>query len=444
MTPGARLSAAIDILNIVDSDKTAADALIRAYFRSRRYAGSKDRRAVTDRVFFVLRHRARLDWWIAGAAGDMAPDGRTRVLASLLLDDQETAAGIATLFNGEGHNPVPLSPEETALAENLAGKGMEHDAMPEAVILEVPAWLEEPLRSQWKERFTGEMVALNATAPVDVRVNLSRVSRDQAMKSLSREDIATHATNLSPAGLRLDGRVRLEQTKAFKKGLVEVQDEGSQLVAQLCDVKPGMTVVDYCAGAGGKTLALADRMGLQDAQGEDSALIACDISEKRLARMDDRLKRAGLERAVHRQSLSGEGSEWVGLNEGIADRVLIDAPCSGTGAWRRHPETRWRLSQSRLDTHMSEQDDVLQAAARLVAPGGWLIYATCSFLKCENEDRIAAFLAKHEQFSALRIADVWAASLGGPCPTTGTALTLTPATTSTDGFYCTVLARRAG
>ncbi len=438
MTPGARLAATIEVLTAIDGARTAADSLLRAYFRPRRYAGSKDRRAVGERVFAVIRHRARLDWWIAGAAGIMEPSPRLRVLAALMILDGTSLEAAKTLFSGEGHAPPPLDPEETGLAEHLADKPLHHDAMPIGVVHEVPQWLDGPLQDLWGDAFEREMAALNGQASVDLRVNTARVSREQARKSLSIDHVKSEPTALSPHGLRLTERSRLEDTRAFKKGLLEVQDEGSQLIALLCDARPGMTVVDYCAGAGGKTLALADIMGLQgDAPGQGS-LIACDVTAKRLAAMGPRLKRCGVTGV--RQIPLDEPDALAGLSR-TADRVLVDAPCSGIGAWRRQPEARWRLTPERLAEHEEQQREVLRAAAGLVKPGGRLIYATCSLLPSENEEQVAAFLRATPDFTPLPVAPIWHSQIQAPCPSQDDALILSPAATGTDGFYCAVLER---
>lgn len=439
MTPGARLAAAIELLVAIDAAQTAADSIIRAYFRPRRYAGSKDRRAVGERVFGVIRHRARLDWWTAGANGTMQPSPRLRVLASLFILDGETAETVNALFNGDGHSPTPLTDDEAQLADNLAGKPLHHDAMPPGVIHEVPEWLDASFQDLWRDAYAAEMAALNSPAPVDVRVNTARVTRDQARKSLSIDHVKTEATALSTIGLRLTERSRLEETKAFKKGLIEVQDEGSQLIALLCDVRPGMTVIDYCAGAGGKTLALADLMGLQGTADSASRLIACDVSAKRLAGMDQRLKRSGVD-GVEQKPLD-DPDALKGL-QAAANRVLVDAPCTGIGAWRRHPEARWRLTPHRLQQHITLQQEVLTAAAKLVKPDGRLIYATCSLLEEENEAQVSAFLASHPEFTALPMAEIWNRIILTPCPSTDHSLYLSPARTDTDGFYCAVLQRK--
>jgi len=440
MTPGARLAAVIEILDAVELSTTAAaEAIIRSYFRARRYAGSKDRRAVSEKVYAVIRNRARLDWWIAGATGNMEPTSRSRVLSSLLLLDRQSPDAVAALFDGEGHGPAAMTGDESDLAANLAGKPLHHDAMPDGVIHEVPAWLMPPLEDRFGEHFAAEMAALNMPAPVDVRVNTGRVTRQQARKSLLRDEIKSEDTPLSSVGLRLTEHTNLDRTRAFSKGLIEVQDEGSQLISLLCQARPGMIVIDYCAGGGGKTLALADFMGMQGNEATAGRLIACDVSAKRLGRMDERLKRAGAE-AVRRIVLEPDNLPIDLLNS--ADRVLVDAPCSGSGAWRRHPEARWRLNPERLGERINEQRTVLRESAKLVKPGGRLIYATCSVLGQENEDQIDRFLAEHPDFGSLPIGEIWVEATGiiAPAGTTrAKGLYLSPAGAGTDGFYCAVL-----
>jgi len=440
MTPDARLSAAIEILDAIEAANTAADSIIRAYFRPRRYAGSKDRRNVGNQVFDVIRHRARLDWWIAGAAGDMQPSSRLRILTAIIILDGQTAEAVGNLFNGAAHAPATLNSAEQQLAENLAAKPLLHDAMPPGVVHEVPEWLDASFQALWGERYGAEMTALNSEAPVDIRVNVGRVSRDQARKSLSIDHIKTTATTLSPVGLRLAERARLEETRAYKKGLIEVQDEGSQLIALLCEAKPGMTVVDYCAGGGGKTLALADAMGMQSGERTEGSLIACDVSTKRLSGLDERLKRSG---ATSIRQLVLDDDAGVNELDGVADRVLIDAPCSGIGAWRRHPEARWRLSPARLDRHIADQQEILNAAAKMVKPGGRLIYATCSLLTQENEAQVEAFLGSHKEFTALPVSEIWIKAFATPCPPAKGGLRLSPADTDTDGFFCAIMERNS-
>lgn len=435
MTPGARTQAAIEVLDQIDAESASADDILRAYFRPRRYAGSKDRRAVRDTVYAVLRHRARLDWWLAGTGGVLDPSNRQRVLAETVIAGGDPAA----LFGQGAHAPAPLSAEEGDIAGNLEGQALDHDAQAPVTRFELPHWLDDSLRAAWGDAFEAEARALADPGPVDLRVNVSRVSRDQAAKALRKDGVATEPTPFSPVGLRLAERADVMHTDAFKKGLVEVQDEGSQLVSLLAGAKPGQAVCDYCAGAGGKTLALADAMGLQGGEA-GGRLVACDTSARRLGRMTERLARAKLADRVERHTLV-DADPWPADNAGRFDAVLVDAPCTGSGTWRRHPEAKWRLTPERLADLTARQDAILDAAAPLVAPGGRLVYVTCSVLRAENEDRVRAFLDRNPGFAVRPAAAVWADALKTPCPVSGDMLRLGPAATATDGFFAAVLTR---
>jgi 16S rRNA (cytosine967-C5)-methyltransferase len=303
--------------------------------------------------------------------------------------------------------------------------------------------MDRSLRALWPERLAIEMSALNQPAPVDLRVNTLRSTPDAARRSLKDDYIEVEPTPLSSIGLRLTGKARLAGSTAYRKGWVEIQDEGSQLISQLTDARPGMKVVDFCAGGGGKTLALAAAMGTgKDGEGViDGRLWACDISDYRLERINPRLRRAGAGK-VRTKVIAALDDPWVGKNAARMDRVLADVPCTGTGAWRRDPDARWRSSLDGLDDMIAVQQRILTMAQTLVKPGGRLIYATCSLLQEENERQLAWFLENHTDFQALAIDQVWAETVGGPPPPTGPCLRLSPASTGTDGFFCAVMERK--
>ena len=296
--------------------------------------------------------------------------------------------------------------------------------------------MDRSLKTLWPERLAVEMSALNQPAPVDLRVNTLQSTPDAVRQSLKDDYIEVEPTPLSSIGLRLTGKARLAGSTAFKKGWVEVQDEGSQLIAQLTGARPGMKVVDFCAGGGGKTLALAAAMGTDGAI--DGRLWACDISDYRLERITPRLNRAGADN-VRIKVIAALDDPWVNKNAGRMDRVLADVPCTGTGAWRRDPDARWRASLDSLDDMIVAQQRILNMAQTLVKPGGRLIYATCSLLQEENERQFAWFLENHTDFMPLAIDQVWAETVGGPPPPTGPCLRLSPASTGTDGFFCAVM-----
>ncbi len=434
MTPGARLQAAIEILEQALPAPLSVDATLDAYFRRRRYAGGGDRRAVRAHVYGVLRRKARLEWRLEKAGLSSSP--RALVLADLIVGDGVNAEEAAGLFASSAHAPAALSGGERRAALALSGRFLDDPAMPDPVRFEYPAWLDSSLRAAFGENLAAEMAALNAQAPLDLRVNGAKTSRDQARDMLRVEKIESIPTPLAPWGLRINDPVRVHETRAFKQGLVEVQDEGSQVVALLVGARPGMTVVDYCAGAGGKTLALAAAMSERGLF--RGRLVACDTDAERLERMTERLDRAGAG-GIERVVLAEDAPP---TNISNADRVLLDVPCSGSGAWRRDPLVKWRLDAARLAELAALQGRILTAAARLVRPGGRLIYATCSVLPEENEAPIASFLDHDNSFQIVPIAEAWRETLGGAPPARDRFLRLTPASQGTDGFFAAVLERK--
>jgi 16S rRNA (cytosine967-C5)-methyltransferase len=440
MTPAARLQATIDLLVNMASAPTAAEVAVSSYFRRRRYAGAKDRRAVTGRFFDLLRRRRRLEWWIARAAADGGgaqgrdSDPRRVLIADLCLSDGLGLDGVRALFNGSLYAPPPLTAEEESLARSLAGRTFGHADMPAPVALEYPSWLDASLRRLFGDSLAAEMSALNRPAPVDLRANSLKGGRDAAAAALVRDGIETEPTPFSPVGLRLGGRANLAAAAAYRDGLVEVQDEGSQLIALLTAAAAGMTVVDFCAGGGGKALALAAAMANQ------GRVIAADVSENRMRKMIPRLRRSGA--AIVETRLLAETDAWPVENQAIAERLLLDMPCSGSGAWRRDPEAKWRLSRDDVTRFAEQQRRILAAAHRLTKVGGRLVYATCSLLEEENEEQMIWFLETHPGFTLLSVADVWAETLPGRCPAAGPYLRLSPAATGTDGFFIAIFQRR--
>lgn len=439
MTPGARTQAVIELLDQIWSGDEQADRVADDYFRKRRYAGAGDRRAVNAMMYAVLRHRAKLDWWIERTGSGLSAGPRTRIIAELALEEKSSPEDTKALFSGATHCPAVLSPDESILAEQLYGRPLNHADMSDPVTLEYPEWMDRSLRTLFGERLAREMSALNQQASVDLRVNTLKSTPEAAMASLRQEHVDAEPTPLSPIGLRLTGKTRLAGTTAFKKGWIEIQDEGSQLVALLADAQPGMTVVDFCAGGGGKALALAASMA-RDGQIEGD-LWATDISGYRLERMLPRLQRAGAEK-VRSRVVAARNDDWIADNAASADRVLVDVPCTGTGAWRRDPDAKWRFTPDDLDDMLAQQQRILGTAQTLVKAGGRLIYSTCSLLQEENERQLAWFLNNYEEFQALAIDKVWADSVGGPPPPEGPCLRLSPASTGTDGFFCAVLQRK--
>jgi 16S rRNA (cytosine967-C5)-methyltransferase len=439
VTPGARLQAAIELLAAIHSASSPADRVAAAFFRARRYMGGSDRRAVVDRAYATLRRRAALDWWRARVAADTsaepgAEDERARMIAGLALLDGWSADRIAGSFDGGQYRPAPLTPAKRRLARALEGKTLAHPDQPLAVKYEFPGWMEEELKAAFGAGLETEMAALMGEAATDLRVNTLKTTRAEALAALAAEGIEAKPTPLSPIGLRLAGRPALAALSSFKAGLIEVQDEGSQLVALLTDARPGQRVADFCAGAGGKTLALAAVMA------NKGRLVASDVLKGRVERSAVRLTRAGVHN-VERRGLASERDPWVKRHRARFDRVLVDAPCSGSGTWRRNPDAKWRLAPADIEELIFLQRRILQSAARLVKPGGRLVYATCSLLPRENEAQVAWFLEDNPAFRARSAANVWQEVLGSPAPRPGSFLALTPAREGTDGFFLAVLER---
>lgn len=394
MMPAARVEAAIELLDlIVESAREAgpaADVLISRYFKARRYAGSADRRAVRDLVYRVVR-----------AMGERPSSGR----AALIGFARHAEPTLLDLFGSGPHAPPPLDPDE-----------------PGAEVGVVPAWLLEKLQGRFRDEAHEEALALLERAPLDLRVNLLKGDVDSLLAAVP----GLQRLPNTPCGVRAGGNLQIETHEAYREGRVEIQDAGSQIVSAACGARPGMTVVDLCAGAGGKTLAVASAMN------NEGRIIACDSDRKRLSELRPRSARAGVTIAESRLLDGGTESQMLGDLEAAADLVLIDAPCSGSGTWRRNPEAKWRLTPERLHRLAALQLRLLQIGARLVRPGGRLAYVVCSLLPDENEEVIASFQAAQPGWVTV---PTNLPCVGPPQEN----LLLTPRRNGTDGFFMTQL-----
>jgi 16S rRNA (cytosine967-C5)-methyltransferase len=354
----------------------------------------------------------------------------------LRLVERLDRPAVAALFDTSPYAAAPPSAAEEALLERLEGVSLEPAAMPPEVRGECPAWLWPSFLGAFgsEGEALAELRALTGEAPLDLRVNTLKSDREAVRRTLAEEGIESAATPISPCGLRAVGRPALHATQAFRDGLVEPQDEGSQIAALLVDARPGMAVLDYCAGAGGKALALAAAMG------DDGLLMLHDSDPRRLGKAERRLARAGARLAV---SSAGDAAALAG-HGAVFERVLVDAPCSGSGRWRRAPDARWRLSAEELDEVVALQGALLREAAAYVAPGGRLVYVTCSLLAEENQAVVDAFAAAAGDFAPLPVAEPWGEILGGAPPGDGRTLTLGPRRQGTDGFFVALLRRDGG
>jgi 16S rRNA (cytosine967-C5)-methyltransferase len=416
MTPAARLSAAIEVLADIEARRRPASDALKDWGLSHRFAGSGDRAAIASLVYDALRRRASASWLM----GEGTP--RAVLLGALRLVRGMPADEIGGLCSGIRFAPPPLDESERrALAERTL------EGAPAAAAGDFPDWIEPSLARAFGDDVVPEMAALAARAPLDLRVNLLKGGREEVLADLAHW--TPSPTPRSPWGIRLplgeDGRgPAVQSDPAFLEGRIEIQDEGSQLAALLAGAMPGETVIDLCAGGGGKTLALAAALGGR------GRLVATDADPRRLAPIHARLQRAGAASEV--RTPRGKVDPLADL-DGAADLVLVDAPCTGTGTWRRNPDAKWRLRPGSLSLRVSEQAKVLDRAARLVRPGGRIAYVTCSVLPEENDDAVAAFLERHP---GVRVEDVeGAAPFRDAIRTTRYGVQMTPARTGTDGFY---------
>jgi 16S rRNA (cytosine967-C5)-methyltransferase len=432
MTPAARISAAIEVLeDLIQRRRPAADAL-KDWGLSRRFAGSKDRAAIATLVYDALRVRSSS----AYAMGSDSP--RALVLGMLAHLRAMDVSEIAALCSGTNHAPAPLTADEQQRLTDFSLAGS-----PDWVLADVPEWLWPAFATGFGREAIEEGRALADRAPVDIRANRLRTSRDQLLQDL--EHLSPQPRTLSPDALRFqpgpDGRgPSLQSEPSFFAGAFEVQDGGSQLVTLLAGVKPGQTVIDLCAGAGGKTLALAGLMG------NEGRVFATDLDSRRLAPLHERLARSGATNVEIRIPRS-RGHEPLSDLAGQADLVLVDAPCTGSGTWRRNPDAKWRVRPGALAERVKDQAEVLARAAKLVKAGARIAYITCSMLPDENDAAISAFLAKQPSFRVVPVADVLAQAGEGftglsSCATEH-GLQLSPRRTGTDGFYLACVERLA-
>ena len=432
MIPAARLAAAAEILDMIGAASTPAEQHIGTYFRRRRYAGSKDRRWVTEFVYRCLRRQGELDW--TALQVDLEPAPRSRCLLSLILFDDVAPETLLESWFGGPHGLAELREDENAKLAQAAT--LDLSAMPSEAAGNFPTWLAEKITEQYGERAREVMAAYGGRAPVTLRVNRLKTTRPDILDALKQEGIAAEPTTFSPDGIILIDRLNLSRHALLDGGMVELQDESAQVSARLADAKPGMTVVDFCAGGGGKSLAMAATME------HAGKIYAFDIEERRMRDIAGRARRAGVS-LIEPLVISGDDQDndiFAQLLGGM-DRVFVDAPCSGSGTWRRQPDQKWKLTEERLEELCALQQDILTRAAPLVAPGGHLIYATCSIFDVENKRQMDVFLSSHPDFKIVPISNIWeSVDLDGKYE--GDFFALTPTDIGSDGFFTAVLKKR--
>ena len=431
MTPAARIAAVIEILSDAP-EGVPAGSVLRRGLQQRRYAGSGDRQAISALFWTVHRAAARLAWHLERQGHGISP--RALVIAALRLADEFDAATVATRFGGDDRHAAPaLSDAESSLLSTLDGKTLDDPTMPEATRLEWPEGLLADARDALGDAMEGELAAMRGEAGTDIRINpLKLDDRRRLRDRLAGRGLKCHPTRISPLGIRMEKRVRVEDSREFRDGLFEIQDEASQIAAMLCDAQPGMQVADICAGAAGKSLVMAAAMQNR------GRIVALDNDPVRLERGAARIRRAG----IHNIERVAVSDDW-GTKRYRAkfDRVVIDAPCSGSGTWRRAVDARWRSDTAGLAALHEVQAALLDRGRAMVAPGGRIIYISCSLLRSEGESQIERILAAAPELEIADIQAIWQDVIGGDkCPPApGGMLRLLPGRDGTDGFFLAVL-----
>lgn len=424
--PG-RLNAAIDVLQLIEERHLPAKNALADWGRANRFAGSKDRAAIGNLVFDILRNKSSLAWGM----DDDSP--RALVLAGAVHLWGQSPEELSHSFEGDKFAPETLSEQELQALSNKMS-----EETPAWVAANMPEWLYNAMSSQFNTDFQTIANSLSTRAPIDIRVNTLKSNREKLKNVYSK--YGAEETLYSPLGLRLPAAQQekkspnIEADAEHGKGWFEVQDEGSQIASLLTGAKEGDQVLDYCAGAGGKTLALSAMMG------NKGQIHAYDNDKHRLRPIFERLKRAGCRNV---QTCEAGNESQLELLQNSMDAVLVDAPCTGTGTWRRHPDAKWRLSEKSLHERREQQRTVLKKAAEYVKPGGKLIYVTCSLLPSENKEQVEAFMAQTTAFKPVSYKTArQQVSLEAELTSANgdeTFLTLTPATHKTDGFFISIL-----
>ncbi|MEP3233228.1 MAG: RsmB/NOP family class I SAM-dependent RNA methyltransferase [Hyphomicrobiales bacterium] len=432
MRLGGRIEAAIAVIEEVENNKRPISEALRDWGNAHRFAGSGDRAAIGNLVYDVFRKRRSLAW-------RMDDESASSLVHAALFDGWDlTPESLAETLKDDKFAPPPISEERIA-----AFKSRDIKDAPEAVQADLPDWLAEIFEETYEEEWIKEGQAFTKRPSLDVRVNTLKATSEKVANALSKTN--AKPTNIARNGLRIEpgrGAKRLPNIQAeegYKKGWFEIQDEGSQIASDLIYGRAGDQVLDFCAGAGGKTLALSMIM-------ENKGQIhAFDANKQRLAPIYDRINRAGC-RNVQVHAPEGEGGvDGLTSLVGRMDRVLVDAPCTGTGTWRRHPESKWKLRPEAVERRVEEQEAVLEEAAQYVKLGGFLVYVTCSILPQENELQLLKFAETNPEFEIVSVGEVWQDLFGFEKPQPWSAdlnsITLTPAATNTDGFFIGVLCR---
>ena len=413
MRPAARLRTIAELLPQALSDRQPADRIMQQWGRQNRYAGSKDRRDISDRLFAILRHYGGLTARLGSDDPLLVTMLATHLLGDVMLDE------IVAMADGSQYGPPPISAaDEKTLTHAAASPPADR-----ANGLSIPPWLMADIAAQLGDETDAVMQAMLTRAPLDVRVNTLQADRQAAQDALQDDDIETMPLAKIDTALRVHGTAQITMSAAYRAGMVEVQDAGAQAVAQICDARPFETVMDFCAGAGGKALALAAQMN------NKGRLLVHDAIKTRMRHLPERVTRAGAE------IIETVSPEHLRDFDTQCDLVVVDVPCSGAGRWRRAPETKWRLTAEALTDLHKLQADIVQTAAALVRPNGRLAYITCSLLASENDRQVDKFLEQNQEFEPIES--------DGPMGQQARHM-LHPLNADTDGLFIAVMRRVGG
>ena len=422
----AQVKEAITILENILDVKKPADRLIAYHFKNNRFIGSKDKAVISQLVYAVLRNRATLEFYLKEF--NIQATARKLVISFLCAIERKDISEMTKIFDADMYSPRNLKGNEVTFVKEY--KKVDPLKMEEYEKLNYPKWLSEELKEAFGDNLATEMIALNKQADTVIRVNTLKTTRAKLKADLKDLDIKTKKTELSHLGLKVEGKFNLFGCQPFKAGHFEVQDEGSQILAILADAKPKQKVLDMCCGAGGKLLAMAGSME------HTGSLIGTDVNERRLMETKKRLKRAGISNAMLKV-IETENDKYLKRQKDRFDVIFVDAPCSGTGTWRRNPDSKWNLEPEFVEQLTKTQASILSSAGKLVKVGGTMAYATCSILRKENHDQVEKFLAENENFELVDISTI------NEKLTDQAMLQLTPAQHNCDGFFIALLKRKA-
>jgi 16S rRNA (cytosine967-C5)-methyltransferase len=429
MQKNARIRSVIEVLEEEAKTPYPLDSIIAKYFRARKFIGAKDKKYIAELVYNIYRRRSELLYALEQVDAALSP--RNIVIAALIIIEGDAAGNLDQTFDGAKFSPEQLAISELRFAEKI--KDVSKDNVPYFVTYNYPKSLEKFLKAAFEEDFEEELSALNKQASLDIRVNSLKASADKILGEMVNEGLGVSKGLYSPNCLKINSRTPIFNMKIFTDGMIEVQDEGSQLLSLLVTAKPGDKVIDFCAGAGGKTLSIAAGMK------NKGRIYALDVSERRLSELKKRTTRAGVD-TVMVNHIKDETDQYLKRLKDSADYVLLDVPCSGSGTWRRGPDIKWKTTPEKIANFNIVQQKILDSAKRLVKKNGQLIYATCSVFKDENENIIEKFLIDNPEFKLLNAPEILLKNYGIEVPNQKNSyLKLSPHKTVTDGFFAAVL-----